>query len=142
MEDSSNQSIDYLRNRVRIELIPLLEKLTRNGLQSRIVDLSDQSKILRDWLNHSYNAWGKNLGKASGKSNGIIFLSDLEKASILLQYEIVHNFVFFSTGQALSYRKLQKIFLLIQKKNKFWELHLSKKWKICFSQGEISLKTR
>ena len=142
MEDSSNQSIDYLRNRVRIELIPLLEKLTRNGLQSRIVDLSEQSKVIRDWLNHGYNEWVKNPGKASGKNNGIIFLSDLENTSILVQHEIMHNFVFFRTGQALSYRKLQKIFFLIQGKNKFWELHLSKNWKICFSQGEISLKTR
>jgi tRNA(Ile)-lysidine synthetase, N-terminal domain len=38
MEDSTNLSLSYLRNRVRIELIPLLKGLTREGLDSRISD--------------------------------------------------------------------------------------------------------
>ena len=54
MEDTSNQSSAYLRNRVRIELIPLLEELTRHGLHSRINDLSEQSKILRKFLDSNY----------------------------------------------------------------------------------------
>ncbi|GIT09478.1 MAG: hypothetical protein CM1200mP30_31080 [Pseudomonadota bacterium] len=36
MEDSTNLSPAYLRNRVRMELIPLLNELTRQGLDSRI----------------------------------------------------------------------------------------------------------
>lgn len=142
MEDSSNQSITYLRNRVRIELIPLLEELTRYGLQSRIFDLSEQSKILREWLDSGYDEWKEKLGKTLEKDSEIIFLSDLENVNILLQQEIIHNFVFFHTGQALSYRKLQSIFVLIRKKSNSWELHLSKNWRICCSHGEIRLKTR
>ena len=57
MEDNSNQSAAYLRNRVRLELIPLLEELTRHGLQSRISDISGQSQLLREWLDSQYEKW-------------------------------------------------------------------------------------
>ncbi|GIT09452.1 MAG: hypothetical protein CM1200mP30_30820 [Pseudomonadota bacterium] len=48
MEDSTNLSSSYLRNRVRIELIPLLNELTREGLDSRIGDLNEQSSLFRN----------------------------------------------------------------------------------------------
>ena len=57
MEDSTNLSSAYLRNRVRMELIPLLNELTREGLDSRISDLNEQSSLFREWLDKEYAEW-------------------------------------------------------------------------------------
>ncbi len=140
IEDSSNKSATYLRNRVRLELIPLLEELTREGLQSRILDLIDQSKTLRDWLNSNYNEWNKNKDKKIEIPNEILYLSELKKVDKILQQEILHKFICENTGQTLSYQKLKKIFDLIYTKNKSWELFLSGDWKVFVSEGKLRLK--
>ena len=140
MEDSSNKSPKYLRNRVRRELIPLLEELTREGLQNRIFDLTNQSKILRKWLESSYFEWNKNKVKKVKNANEILYLSELNKVDKILKEEIIYNFIFDSTGHALSYRNLLKIFDLIRTKNASWEFHLTGDFKIMFSSGEFRIK--
>ena len=140
MEDPSNKSLTYLRNRVRLELIPLLEELTRKGLQSRMLDLIDQSKILGDWLNSNYKEWSKiNVGNTKNTKE-FLCISELIKVEKILQHEILHNFISEYTGQFLSYRKLTKILDLICTKKEPWELHLSGDWKIFFSSGKLRLK--
>jgi len=142
MEDASNHSTTYLRNRVRLELIPLIEELTREGLQYRTLDLIDQSKILRDWLNSNYKEWKKIKAKESNNTTEFLCISELIKVEKILQQEILHNFIIEYTGRSLSYRKLIKILNLIYTKNEPWELHLSGDWKIYYSRGKIRLKNR
>eukprot|EP00958_Prasinococcus_capsulatus_P023773 scaffold3605_cov430-Prasinococcus_capsulatus_cf.AAC.6 len=50
LEDSSNASDKYMRNRVRHRLIPLLHELTDGALESRISALAEQSQQLREML--------------------------------------------------------------------------------------------
>ena len=52
-EDQSNMEPRYRRNRVRLELVPLLEELTGGGLHARIAAVEQQSAQLREWLRHS-----------------------------------------------------------------------------------------
>ena len=142
MEDSSNKSSTYLRNRVRFELIPLLQELTREGLQSRLFDLEDQSKILRDWLNLNYFEWSKFRDKKSGKGTDFICICELFRFEKIMQEEILFNFINEKTGQSLSYSNLQKIFDLISTNNELWEFHLSRDWKISLAEGKLRLKNR
>ena len=137
MEDDSNQSATYLRNRVRLELIPLLDELTRHGLQSRISDLSGQSQLLREWLDSQYDKWKQHSRKNENENPDVLSLTDLEQVSDLLQEEIMYNFVTTQTKQALNYSKLQNIFELMQSESNLWEMSLSQEWKIVKSGKEL-----
>ena len=124
------------------KLIPLLEELTRDGLQSGIFDLIDQSKTIRDWLSYNFNEWTKIRNKKKIVEKDVLLVSELFKVEKILQQEILYNFICGNTGRSLSYRKLQKVFELVYKKNEYWELHISGEWKICRSRKEIRLSNR
>jgi tRNA(Ile)-lysidine synthase len=50
LEDPSNRSPAYRRNRVRHELAPLLDSLTPGGAGARLDALERQSRALADWI--------------------------------------------------------------------------------------------
>lgn len=54
-EDISNQSREYKRNRVRLDLLPLMEELTggKEALQRRLLTFAEQSQQMRALLIHS-----------------------------------------------------------------------------------------
>ena len=139
MEDPSNQSKAYLRNRVRKELIPLLKELSRQGLRSRISDMSGQSNLLRDYLDSQYENWRLQCQNDKTESPEVLCLTDLKKADDFLQEEIMHKFVNSKTKLKLSYAKLQKILELIRKGSNNWQLSLSKKWSIIRSSNNLEL---
>ena len=139
LEDTSNHSTAYLRNRVRLELIPLLEELTRQGLHSRINDLSEQSRLLREFLDSNYKNWQQNHKNPAADFQDVLPVKVLEQANDLLQQEILHNFITARTGQALSYRKLQNIFAQLRTGNNLWEMHLSQEWIIRKSGKDLCL---
>ena len=142
MEDSTNLSSAYLRNRVRMELIPLLNELTREGLHSRISDLNEQSSLFREWLDKEYTDWIVATKSAESKNNYTISLGDLDKLSRLIQEEIIYKFITTNTNIELSYKNLRNIFELLHSKNKKWEYHLSEEWKLVNSGNELSVQNK
>jgi len=48
VEDSSNSSRDILRNRIRAELLPMLERDYAPGLRGRLVEVADEMRSLDD----------------------------------------------------------------------------------------------
>jgi tRNA(Ile)-lysidine synthase len=50
VEDSSNSSRDILRNRIRAELLPMLERQYAPGLGGRLVELADEMRSLDDFV--------------------------------------------------------------------------------------------
>jgi len=142
MEDSTNLSSSYLRNRVRMELIPLLNELTRDGLDSRINDLNEQSSLFREWLEREYAKWIVATRSPESIRYCKISLDDLDKANRLLQEEIIYKFITTKTNMELSYKKLCNIFELLLDENKHWEYSLSKEWKLVNSGNELSLQNK
>ena len=142
LEDSTNLSPVYLRNRVRMELIPLLNELTREGLDSRTSDLNDQSSLFREWLDKEYADWTFASRNSESKYGYTISLHDLDKANRLLQEEIIYKFISNKTNIELSYKNLRNIFELLISVKKHWEFSLSKDWKLVNSGKELSLKKK
>ena len=142
MEDSTNLSSAYLRNRVRMELIPLLNELTREGLDSRISDLNEQSSLFREWLDKEYAEWRIAARSTKSKYDCTISLDDLDTANRLLQEEIIYKFITTKTNMELSYKNLRNIFELLRSGNKQWEYSLSDEWKLVNSGNELSLQTK
>ena len=142
MEDSTNLSSTYLRNRVRMELIPLLNELTREGLDSRISDLNEQSSLFREWLDKEYTKWSIASRSAESKYDCKISLNDLEKVNRLLQEEIIYKFITSKTNIELSYKNLCNIFELLISDNKHWEYTLSGEWTLVNSGNELSLHNK
>ena len=142
MEDSTNLSSAYLRNRVRMELIPLLNELTREGLDSRISDLNEQSSLLREWLDKEYTEWGIAARSSESKCDYTISLDELNKANRSLQEEIIYKFISKQTNMELSYNNLRNIFELLLSENKHWEHSLSEEWKLVNSGNELSLQNK
>lgn len=140
MEDSSNLSPAYLRNRVRMELIPLLDELTREGLNARISDINEQSRLFRDWLDCEYTEWRKDIKSVDSKASGFLSLDDLDKANNLLQEEIIYKFITSLTNMELSYKKLRNIFEQLRSGSKHWEFSLSEEWKLIKSGNELLLR--
>ena len=142
MEDSTNLSSAYLRNRVRIELIPLLNELTREGLDSRISDLNEQSSLFREWLDREYAEWRIAARNTESKYDYTISLDELNKANRSLQEEIIYKFISKQTNMELSYKNLRNIFELLISKNKHWEYTLSEEWKLVNFRNELSLQNK
>ena len=142
MEDSTNLSSAYLRNRVRMELIPLLNELTREGLDSRINDLNEQSSLFREWLDREYSEWIVATRSTESKYDYTISLDDLDKANRLLQEEIIYKFISTKTNMELSYKNLRNIFELLLSENKHWEYSLSEEWKLVNFGNELSVQNK
>ena len=142
MEDSTNLSSSYVRNRVRLELVPLLNELTREGLDSRISDLNEQSSLLREWLDKEYSEWEIAARSTESKYDSTISLDDLYMANRSLQEEIIYKFITTQTNMELSYNNLRNIFELLISGNKKWEYRLSEKWKLVNSGNELSLQNK
>ena len=47
MEDASNAEPKYKRNRIRLQLIPMLDELAAGALEARLCALEEQSRQLR-----------------------------------------------------------------------------------------------
>ena len=118
-EDKSNQEKKYFRNRIRLELLPLLKELTHHSISTRCQNLSHQSSSLRDYLTpicqQNYQACLLQPGKLS--------LTQLQKLPLYLQNEVLYLFLRENQIEFIKQSQLQTLFERIQQRQGKWEYH-------------------
>mmetsp|Transcript_10548 Transcript_10548/g.19256 ORF Transcript_10548/g.19256 Transcript_10548/m.19256 type:complete len:394 (-) Transcript_10548:21-1202(-) len=134
-EDSSNASPVYSRNRVRNEVIPLLQDLAGSpkALTDRFQELSSQARLLQTWVDSELN-------DDSGDSDGFDHCSlqsqdgdkceraaALESASVFrpnthqpefLERERLRRFLVCETGESVFARSVEMIWTKIKEKDR------------------------
>ncbi len=101
VNDSSNQSSAYLRNRVRTELMPMLESNYAPGLRSRLVQLAAEMRALDDFVGTA--AKRELESKASIRGLDISGFAQLHPA---LQAEVIRQYIKHETG---SLRRIERV---------------------------------
>jgi tRNA(Ile)-lysidine synthase len=78
-EDASNQSTDYTRNRLRLELIPKLEREYNPKVKQAILQLGDlayeDEKVWEDWTTEAMHACAKKVSDKEYQIDLPVFLS-------------------------------------------------------------------
>jgi tRNA(Ile)-lysidine synthetase-like protein len=132
-EDYTNQSSKYLRNRVRNELIPLLQDLMGGNyeiLERRIDNLQQQSSEIRQYLNARVQEHIK-----EHVSNGVYLLSERMVADDvdLIMKESLYSWTLKQTqGYHVSYEQMQRVYqqLISYPNRNKWQLNLGQHWNI------------
>lgn len=102
-EDVSNQKTDYLRNKVRHNVVPELEKINENFLQnfSKSMEILNQTKdVLNDLISEKINGFKSNI--ETGQI--IIDKEKFSQESNLIRFEILKRFGFNDE------KEMQKVF--------------------------------
>jgi tRNA(Ile)-lysidine synthase TilS/MesJ len=135
-EDGSNASGKYLRNRVRNELIPLLNDMVggKDVLESRLDNMEEQSRKLKvdvsDRANHYLNSFGN---ESSEEGHFVLPSSqDQDKELNVVEEEALYKWVCQeSNGSAnLSYDKLRAICQQISAypRRRQWKISIGDGW--------------
>lgn len=122
-EDASNQDTKYKRNAVRLELIPLLEKLaaptgdSSEPIRKRFQYLGEQSLALRKWLEAETKKFIRNEVRIDTRHNDFVFHVDASSAFMdspkVVQDEIMHFLVLEASGSSLDYEQTQRVVSLV-----------------------------
>lgn len=125
-EDASNQSDKYLRNRVRNELIPLLQDLAggSDALERRLENLSEQAQAIRKDLDDRAMLC---------MSKDMFILPPLQTSFDLAVKEALNLWITNGTnGRQFAYEQTRKICQQIENypNNKVWSLDIGENWKV------------
>lgn len=122
LEDPSNQYPGYKRNRVRNELLPLMEEISGGGLADRLQTLAAQAEALERILR------GFPPPDQSRPSETVHWISadPLRALPALAATTALHNFITQRMPGALPHATLQSAVELLHSQSAVWSLSLSK----------------
>jgi len=119
-EDPSNASPKYSRNKVRLELLPLLDLVCAGAFADRLAALSDQSSSLREWLEAEARVFEKRHPYVAG----LPVQPWLELAKPL-RSEVLHRFIANTTGRSSTpWNHLKRVEEQVESGQATWTLHL------------------
>lgn len=122
LEDPSNQTPGYKRNRVRNELLPLMEEISGGGMADRLRTLAVQAEALEGLLR---GFQPPDQSPPGGKGHWIS-ADQLRALPALAAMTALHNFITQRTPGALAHAALHKAVELLHSQNLTWSLSLSK----------------
>ncbi|MDH4246933.1 MAG: tRNA lysidine(34) synthetase TilS [Deltaproteobacteria bacterium] len=117
LEDPSNTSPAYRRNRVRHELIPLMDELASGALASRVHRLERQSRALEVWLEQTA-PWPppQEPGNPAGLS-----VRALEGLPYLARAARLHRFLGDAQSRGVDWEMLEALLALLETGGEQWE---------------------
>ena len=110
-EDSSNQEKVYKRNIVRLDLIPLLQKLTGgdNALRSRVNNIIEQSALLNEFL---ATRSGHNDTLNDANTLDVAENSQYSNLPLFAQYDLMYTLIS-KYENSVSYENIKRIVALV-----------------------------
>lgn len=122
LEDPSNQSPSYKRNRVRNELLPLMEEIAGGGMADRLRTLAEQSEALERIL----GGFPPPDQSPPDETDHWIAADQLRALPALAATAALHKFIIQRMPGALTHSTLYKAVELLQGQRTQWSLSLSK----------------
>lgn len=128
LEDPSNRKPRYKRNRVRHELLPLLESLAPGGIAGRIATLEAQSaqvEALLEWVRAARPVRASDPTAPEPGAGHWLDAPALAALPTLAAGAVLHDFVVRRLPGALSAAQVEHALALLAQGEPAWELHLS-----------------
>ena len=139
-EDPSNTQPKYLRNRVRHELVPILQELTRGGLAQRLATQELQSRELLSMLEEMGDGFWTSLSPTNEpvppKQLSVELL--LEQPSMLMGH-LLRQWVVQHSGHPIDSRLVEALVDQLWLGEGRWELHLSHRRLVKCEAGVLTL---
>ena len=156
ISDSSNYKKIYLRNKIRLELIPLLEKSFNPGIKRRLADtaqilsmeddyLDEQAeKFLKSALSKVYGFSSQEGGSEASPDKGeggkiVLNIDSIKSFPVAITYRIIRKALWRlkSDIKSLSFSHVDKVFLLITESKTGSSLNLPGKIKVQKAYNEL-----
>lgn len=129
-QDFSNFNTDYLRNRIRLTIVPILKQENEN-LLSHIKQFSKQ-------LKHSYRFLRLNSNKYLKKTNDNIIVDSFKKLDKALQYDVICSLLE-KYNINVNYRLVIRIKKLVLKDKPNGQYYLSNNYVLIKSYNKITI---
>ncbi|OGH01911.1 MAG: tRNA lysidine(34) synthetase TilS [Candidatus Lambdaproteobacteria bacterium RIFOXYD1_FULL_56_27] len=115
-EDPSNESDDYLRNRIRRQLIPLMSELAGTSAVDKLAKLAGEAEDLQIWFDQTFDP--------SLWTSPTLDYQSLAGLVPLFALELIHRFLLHKGCREIGHRQLEEIFKLAQSGKGGWRIDL------------------
>ena len=115
-EDPSNDTDDYLRNRIRRQLIPVMSELAGTSAVDKLAKLADEAADLQTWFESAF--------ESSLWTSPTLDYHSLHGLVPLFAQELIHRFLVHKGCREIGHRQLEEIYKLAQSGKGGWRIDL------------------
>ncbi|KAK3273431.1 hypothetical protein CYMTET_18327 [Cymbomonas tetramitiformis] len=139
-DDPSNLTLKYKRNRVRHQLIPLLQELANGALAARLDEMTDQSVQLREWLDQQPEVFQQD----AANREPYLDIAQWLGLPRLVQSDQLNRFITGVTGEPMRHSVVQQLCAKLagDSGTAIWEWHVSQDWRAHRQGSRLILRPR